>query len=457
MSPDTEKRVLSTIYDSISSAITYTPPGNLPPVTDRKVTFLQLASNFAINPGDFDNAVNPGNPNGDLSKAENFSRLVDAQPEVQNSYVAQAGKSVDQTYGGIIRGANATEMPDPVQAARYEEAHSFLYTRIRGSGGRWTTVESEPYAHYLDTRQNYADAIVAYRTANINLDMTKPADQRKWTAIEPALRNKVTTAYNRWKTADAGKVENAISVMGTSINSMIRAVLQQSKEEYENSSKASLLGDPVPWHLTYATPGNWYAPELSPNLSELTIGSDRLNTSASSEFTSWGGGASWNAGLWSVGGGVSGSSSDVRSHMDSDHFKLNFKFGVVQIRRPWMNSSLFQKNGWSLGAAVPRGGVSEGKLVGAEAKLMPLVPTAFIIVRDVSIEAEWKAEDYRQVQESISGHASVGWGPFQFSGSYSRSTSNTTFNSSLDGGTLKVPGVQIIAMISSIIPYSPPQ
>jgi hypothetical protein len=75
----------------------------------------------------------------------------------------------------------------------------------------------------------------------------------------------------------------------------------------------------------------------------------------------------------------------------------------------------------------------------------------------VSIEAEWKAEDYRQVQESISGHASVGWGPFQFSGSYSRSTSNTTFNSSLDGGTLKVPGVQIIAMISSIIPYSPPQ
>ena len=245
--------------------------------------------------------------------------------------------------------------------------------------------------------------------------------------------------------------------MGSSINSMVRAVLQRCKEDYENSKRGSVLGDATNWHLSYAIPGNWHSAQLAPSLSDLTISSDRLNSSASSEFSSWGGGASWNAGLWSIGGGASGSSSDERRHMDSEHFKLRFKFGVVQVRRPWFDMSLFQMNGWSLGAAVSKGGISEGKLLGAENKLMPLVVTSYVIARNIEVEANWSTEDYHHVSKSVSGGARVGWGPFQFSGSYHHSSSSTTFNSTYDGGVLKVPGIQVVAFVSSIVPSSPPQ
>jgi hypothetical protein len=355
-----------------------------------------------------------------------------------------------------VRGANATERPDPAQEQRYLEAYKKLKKSVRRPDGVIDIVDTDNYKRYLDARQAYVDQLSAYRTAYLNFDMTKPRDQQKWNAIEPSLKGKLDRAYNQMIASRSNELELALSTMNSSINSMIRAVIERTKADYNQSSRASVVGDPAGWHLSYAIPTNWYSSEISPSLSDLTITSDRLNTTASSEFTSWGGGASWNAGLWSIGGGVSGSEREERRHMDGQHFKLRFKFGVVQVRRPWFDSTLLQLGGWSLGEAVPRGGISEGKLAGAEAKLMPLIVTSLIIAREIEVEADWTTEDYKHVEKSISGSTRVGWGPFQFSGSYSHSSSNTTFNSTHDGGVLKVPGLQAMAFVSSIMPYSPP-
>jgi hypothetical protein len=43
------------------------------------------------------------------------------------------------------------------------------------------------------------------------------------------------------------------------------------------------------------------------------------------------------------------------------------------------------------------------------------------------------------------------------SGSYSHSSSSDYHKSTFDGGTLKIPGIQIIAWVSEITPNSPPQ
>ncbi|MDP1535181.1 MAG: hypothetical protein Q8L92_16520, partial [Rubrivivax sp.] len=55
-----------------------------------------------------------------------------------------------------------------------------------------------------------------------------------------------------------------------------------------------------------------------------------------------------------------------------------------------------------------------------------------------------------------SGSASVGWGPFSISAHASSQSSHDTEKATFDGGTIRVPGMQIVAWISAITPKSAP-
>lgn len=457
MNPDMEQKVLSTLYDRLYDIITYNPGGGKTPQFDKATTFLQMAKNNAINPKDFANAVNPANPGGSLATAEAFSRMADSIPAVQVEYVT-SGSAVDNVFGNIVNGANSNDKPDPEQLELYRQAYNYLNTTreqtdFKGNK-KIVTEPSDIFLNYQTQQLGYYSAISAYRSAYNSYDLTDPKQQREFQANAPLLQAAVDQAWQKYRAADASLVEEALATLDTSVNSAVRNVLENARKTYKDGSLASNDTGLPNWHLSYAMPTDWTDPDAA-GFSKFTLKSSYLNKSASSSATAYGGGASWNAGLWSVGGGVEGSEGRTQSHMDASEFELSAEIATVRIQRSWLDGTIFLMKKWFM-SGFDVGSISSGKLQGLNG-MMPLLPQTFVVARNIKISSSFTTEDKSHIEKAISGTTTVGWGPFKISGHYSHKSSQDTFNSTFDGGTLTVPGMQIIGWVSAIVPFSPPQ
>jgi hypothetical protein len=458
MTPEMEQKVLASLYDRLWDAITYSPGGNRTKVFDKQTSFVQFSKGEALRAEDFANAAAPINPGGNLNAAETFSGMVDVVPLVQADYAPGATR-LSQAYGDIVRGANSNVETNPDQQKIYNQAYSYLNTttRIKEFDGTETTQSgpSRVLNTYLGNRDAYANALSGYRLAYNSYDLNDPKQQREWQARAPALQAALDRTWNLWRGEGATQVERALAALDTTINSAVRNVLEAARQTMAQAALTSSGGGGTQWYLSYALPSNWAAPDAAENFTAITLDSSNLQSEASSRFDSYGGGASWSAGLWSVGGSAAGSSGSSSFHMSSDKLKLSAKLGLVRIYRPWLNDLIFRMNAWFV-EGIGKNGISNGQLQGNEHAALPLIPTAFVVGRDISVEADFTTEDKTHVENSISGSASVGWGPFRVSGNYAHSSSKDTFKSTFDGGTLRIPGIQVLGWVSEIVPASPP-
>jgi hypothetical protein len=86
---------------------------------------------------------------------------------------------------------------------------------------------------------------------------------------------------------------------------------------------------------------------------------------------------------------------------------------------------------------------------------MPFLPTHFILAKNVRITANYSHDDQTFVASQFSASASVGWGPFSVSGTYSESTSEQSTQAHFDGATFIIDQPQIIAFTGTLLPMSP--
>ncbi len=82
-------------------------------------------------------------------------------------------------------------------------------------------------------------------------------------------------------------------------------------------------------------------------------------------------------------------------------------------------------------------------------------PTTALFARNIVIESADFTSAYSAYSSSVGGSASIGWGPFSLSGSYSHSESGRNYRSQADGSTLRVPGMQIIGFVNHLIGKAP--
>jgi len=457
MDQSTENKVLDALYDRLFQAVTYAPAGQKS-LFDVKTTFIQFAKNQPLWPKDYANQLSPINLNGSLNAAEMFSRMVDTVPALSSDYVATMNK-VGDTYLSIVEGANSVVQVDPAQKEIYDKAYSYLNVEVQikdYTGATITTHQpSSIYSAYLSNQKAYTNALCGYKTAYLGYNLSNIDDQRKWQANEPMLQMAVTQSYDTWRAQGAAQVEQALAALASSINNIVSAAINAAQKTMHSSAMASSLGFPSTWYLAYPTPTNWYDDSALPNFTALTFKSDNLTKSSDTNYSKYSAGVSAGWGLWSVGGDVSGEHSETHSHMDADHFELSADIATVQINRPWMNDLIFRMNGWSL-LGQKAGLISNGALEGNASSLLPLTPTAFIVARNIAITANWSTEDKKHVENSISTHANVGWGPFSVNGSYSHGSSSDYFNATFNGDTLTIPGMQTIAWVNEIMPFSAP-
>jgi len=264
------------------------------------------------------------------------------------------------------------------------------------------------------------------------------------------------------------------------------------------------ISSEVPW--SYISPISWW------DHNDNSFGVQQLTASSSSYEAGGGAGSSSFANNWwneqssstsasvGVSFGFAGGSADY-SHSDasnafadnsgrsswsnfadkSSDATVTCEFFLATIERPWLLGDLLNMDGWYL-VTQKKNSVSDGTIVtqvGDQSKILPMIPKAFLVMRNVSITADdWgeagNAFDTAQQNASGSGesssnsygasvsyfcaNASFQQSDQQASGAFDSNASSNSgwqFSRNGNGGTLKLMGSQIIGWVGEIQPASP--
>lgn len=139
---------------------------------------------------------------------------------------------------------------------------------------------------------------------------------------------------------------------------------------------------------------------------------------------------------------------------DSD-LEISFRFCRVAIQRPWMRLSLMKLAGWHL-TGQAAGSFSTGQIQ-SNSGSFPLMPIAFIAVRDLQIRGTWSRKDRAIAELAAAGTGgNVAFGPFSLSGRYGSDQAGSVYQSKFDGVTLSAPGLQVLGWINQVVPFTPP-
>lgn len=466
MTQEQEKQLLQAIYDRIFDAVTYQPTSSVNPFKEEE-TFIHFSKNAALDKNSFANQRTPSNPLGDLKTAEEFSRMVDQVSPMSLEW-SNSNNSLSKTYENIVSGANANTTEDSKQREIYDKAYNYLHplkTEKNPFTGEETEqrADSDDYVNYETNMTDYVDTIIAYRSAyNLYLDDLESKDSaiqssadRNWQTKAPALENEIKKAYRKLTAGNAKYVEQALTILNTTINDGIRQAIQNARDAVGEDRKfSSSLGFPDKWLFSYPMPSNW-TEEENLSFTELKISGGNTKLRSNSTEHSFSVNTNVSYGLLRVQASAEGSFEYSNSSADKDSVEISAKIAKVNIMRPWFTESLFRLGNWA-NNMFKKGEISNGKIDSSNANNhLPMYPVAFVVAKDISIKANFSHEEESHIKESVKTSASVGVGPFSIGGSYGYGKSEDNMESDFQNGEIRVPGMQIIAWISKLVPFSP--
>jgi len=143
-----------------------------------------------------------------------------------------------------------------------------------------------------------------------------------------------------------------------------------------------------------------------------------------------------------------------------NNLRIKFNYCIVDIKRPWLDTSLLNLKNWFLVGDYKKNCISTG-LIGQEKpaenehSFLPSVVTSLILVKDVSIYwDDWKTH-WQEHTSKTSGSASVGVFCFTAKANYSHKSVQRDFECDDTGEELQIPGIQLIGYVSAITPSCP--
>ncbi|WP_395145282.1 hypothetical protein [Armatimonas sp.] len=298
----------------------------------------------------------------------------------------------------------------------------------------------ECYNHY---RKLYDDAFQAYQDAKDEANKTKVAPNAKF-----AQAMKETDAdFKDPAKGNKEPVEIAMETINENSGRDPKSFWLRVKDEYKANSFVGQFGKEYheistdPSYDIWSNKEGWTTITMDSSTSDYSL--------ATKSFSATGGGG--NFGLLSVGNGVESSKS---IKMVNTACKIECEVKRVRINRPWLNGVVFGAQWWRFGddpLAKPFLNLSTGLGItdGIPRKnnvgvfeVMPLLPTEFLLARNVKIIAAIGKADVETVTKTIQGGGSVGWGPFG---------GKTAIG--VDG--ISFTGIQIIGVICAVQPKTP--
>lgn len=441
------------------------------------------------------------------------SQLVDTQIMVTNddSYVTYPGdKHISFAYEGIINGMQPTPMP-PIAAdvqKQIDDAKKILY-KMDDDGA--IIGKSDLYKTYQKNALAYATAKATFaQTQALTISNPNSTIADSWPLISSSLQQAVDNAWDDFKTEGAEQIERALDIIESVGVSMQDFMIAKARKIYDawNVNIAG-VAEKVPY--SYISPTGWYDPDDDDEGWEALTVSESEYHSFDNKFNSYhwfnhseihsssgsGGGGLMIFGFGGSGGGGStssessgnsnsGSTSNHVFHNDAKGLSIQLEYGLCQINRPWLIGDLFYMNNWYL-VNNTKNAISDGTVNGQVLKkepLLPMLPTQFLVVRNVKITATTWGRDsdtltniYNESKrnsnsdsdyQSGGGGFSLGFLSIDGGGSHSSfdaqstalgsgsSNTLTEYGFKFDGQTLEIRGAQIVAWLSDILPSCAP-
>lgn len=260
---------------------------------------------------------------------------------------------------------------------------------------------------------------------------------------------KVKAAADAWTSAGRNEIDEINAYINQTTERSLKLWKQSLEEAYEKGVISS-PEVPLPFRYTTLVPGNI---ANAGGWTGLTVSHEHSVVTLDEQTTSWKAGGGLNFGL-SVGGDASGSKTEVKSTEEVEKFTLRFQMAQAVIVRPWFYPEWFANRGWTMGpdwtfGADPSDGGNppQGTFIG--------YPTQALFVKDVVIESAEFVKKYEDVKSKFGADANIGWGPLRLSGGYSKDAHHSKIETTANGSTLTVGGMQIVGFVNHLLGKAP--
>lgn len=445
-----DERFALTLYDRMYQVISGADPAaGLPSAFDSdKTMFVMAQRGMVLNATDYRNPWSPGNTDGSIQAAYNIASLVDEIPAPNHLYAA-TGQTVSDVYSKVVRGVHVTEPPPSEEIQRQrDELKKVLIEKAVDDEGR-TVERPTPLADKEQKAFNdYQDAYMAY-VATWAAAQADENLRRVWPITGAQALQRPKRAFADWAAAGRDQIASTKAQLATLNEGQVARAFADAQFRLMAYELVNQLQET--FYRTTISPSDWAGGDAA-SWPGYSFSESTLSSEFSAEATSWGGSAQVSVGLWSFGGGVSHADSRQSMAADTTDVRLSFRWRICPIYRKWIDGTLFKLPNWDLGSLVGAHGVS-----GAPNSLMPLIPQALVIVRDVTVSANWSHQDSEHIDTATSGSVSVGWGPFAVSGTYSHSSTSDKFHAQRTDQGFVIPDIQVLGFVCTKVPPCPPK
>lgn len=136
-------------------------------------------------------------------------------------------------------------------------------------------------------------------------------------------------------------------------------------------------------------------------------------------------------------GSITENNTAPEQPVHSNQFEMSFDYCLVDLDRPWFNTTLFSYANLWYCLSFPESYFSNGNKDDTNKGIMKCIPTAMIVIKNVHLKAAWTEEDKKNAAESIA---------FGFLNLKDKEFKNNE---------LVIPGMQIIGWICEVMPKLP--
>lgn len=396
----------------------------------------------------------------------NTCTLVDNKIRLNDVYqVIPNSSTISQAWEVIVNGANVMPLPPEQEEFQKKQRAKYLprlRKTIKDDNDEDMEVDTKEYKAYQEYMKKYQKAVRDYANQYM-IAMSNKQTAHLWGVTGKTYIADVDSAWEEWQSLGYKQfIEEAkdnLAAMGTDAAAHMIAMAKKKFEAYRIATQGVI---PVTSQYVELFPSNWADTKVEEDgWSEYEYSWNKETITKEAESTAFGGSAGISIGFWSAKASASHERQEEHNDMQVDGLEIKFKYALVDINRPWLDTILFDMGNWFLVGDHPKGCISNGQMNqvfpsnGDAAAWLPIIPKQIVVIKDLYIKTNHIHEHFDSLKTKTSAGGSFGIGPFSLSGQYSHSKSTSTQTAEKEGEGLRVKGIQILGWISHLVPMSP--
>jgi hypothetical protein len=372
---------------------------------------------------------------------------------------AQAGQRLSEIYQDTLeRCLVADEELTDQQKTLIERAKALLQEQVEVedflTGEKKTEFrDSRVMTAYKDKRIAYENAVIDYATRLARANNGTASDLIEWSRSGGIYKQRANQALRDWiANGYKEEIEKAQATISHILGGSMVAWKDKLTQDLDDIQNNVLGAFGYSFFPAAVIPGGF---ARSSSWSRLTENELHTKTRSSTTSRDWGAHGGLALGFLNIGAVAGGGSKDEQVSFQQEAFGIDFEYTQVEIVRPAFNPNFFLSRGWK-----PRDDfVRDHGPLHSDGKEQPKgsmigYPTKALFLRNLTITSQSLASALSEHEDKIAAGGILGWGPFNLGGYYSQSNKRRESNLDIHGATITVKGLQLVAFLSALFPYS---